>query len=293
MDALVFSGGGARGAYQIGVYEALHEHGFRPDLVTGTSVGAILATLAAARCPPAEMKRLWRKACEPDFMPFRRDLHRLHQWDHIRDNEKLHELLEEEVDWTAVRRSTVDLRITAVDVCTGERIDFTNEDASPESVLASTAIPLLFPPQQVNGDVLWDGGLLTSTPLQPAIENGATRIYAVLNEPWDKPAEQAPTTLREAFDRVIDIVNHRSLRKDLERAEEINELVRIGQAADYWRHIDIDLIAPDQAFDLDVLDFDEEQAERLWTIGREDARAFLEGERPDQHEVEDAQEGSA
>jgi NTE family protein len=275
VDALVFSGGGARGAYQIGVYEALTEHGFHPDLVTGTSVGAILATLVAARTPPTEMKRLWLKACQPGFMPYRRDVHRFHRWDHVRDNDGLEELLREEVDWDAVRRSSVDLHVTAVDVCDGERVAFDNDGISPEAVLASTAIPLLFPPERVNGHVLWDGGLLASTPLQPAIENGATRIVAILNEPWNVPADEAPANLREAFDRVIDIVNQRSLRKDLRRAREINELVARDQAAPYWRHIDIDLIAPDESFGVDVLDFEEVQAERLWARGREDARAFL------------------
>lgn len=278
MDALVFSGGGARGAYQIGVYEALVEAGFQPDMVTGTSVGAILATLVAARCPPAEMKRLWRKACEPGFMPYRRDLHRIREWTHVRDNTDLEVMLREEVDWEAVRRSTIDLRITAVDVCDGQRVMFTNEDVSPEAVLASTAIPLLFPPEPVNGEHLWDGGLLTSTPLQPAIEDGATRIVAILNEPLYPPDTEPPSTLREAFDRVIDIVNQRSLRRDLARAEEINDLVAQDQAADYWRHIDIELVEPDRAFDIDVLDFDEAEAERLWTIGRADGRAHLAGD---------------
>jgi NTE family protein len=278
VDAVVFSGGGARGAYQIGVYEALVENGFQPDLVTGTSIGAILATLVAARTPPAEMKRLWRKACQPGFLPYRRDVHRFREWNHVRHNDKLERLLRQEVDWDAVRRSTVQLRITAVDVCDATRVEFTNENISPEAVVASTAIPLLFPPEQLDGRHLWDGGLLTSTPLQPAIENGATRIVAILNEPWNPPVSQAPGNLREAFDRVIDIVNQRSLRKDLERAREINELVARGHAAPYWRHIDIDLVAPNEAFDVDVLDFDEAQAERLWAQGREDGRGFLSGD---------------
>lgn len=286
MNALVFSGGGARGAYQIGVYEALHERGFRPDLVTGTSVGAILATMVAGGCSPEEMKQLWRKACQPAFMPYRKDIHRIHKWSHIRDNENLRTLLEDELDWDAVADSPIDLRFTAVDVINGDRVMFENATAGPDALLASTAIPLLFPVEEVDGRHLWDGGLLTSTPLQPAIEAGATEVYAILNDPAGRTAHQPPGSLSEALDRIIDIVNERALRRDLERAEEINELVRQGQAADYWHLIHFHVIAPEEQLDVDVLTFDEEEAERLWRCGREDALAFLEGLHEDQEELE-------
>ncbi len=290
VDALVFSGGGARGAYQIGVYEALTEHGFQPEIVTGTSVGAILATLVASRCPPSEIKRLWRKACEPGFLPYRRDVYRLGSWTHVRDNQVLEDLLREEVDWDAVRRSRVDLRFTAVDVATGERVTFTNETATPKTVLASTAVPLLFEPEPVDGRHLWDGGLMTSTPLQPAIEDGATRIYAIVNEPVNRVAPDPPSSLAEAFDRVVDIVNQRALRQDLDRAQEINELVLSGQAADYWRYIEIDLIAPDKQLETSILDFREDDAEKLWTLGYDDAVKLLEGRHEQQDQLESAGE---
>lgn len=89
MDALVFSGGGARGAYQIGVYEGLRETGLEPDLVTGTSVGAILATLVASGCTFEQMKRLWREACRASLFPYRKDVWRVHTWSHVRENEAL------------------------------------------------------------------------------------------------------------------------------------------------------------------------------------------------------------
>lgn len=276
MDALVFSGGGARGAYQIGVYEALHKHGLEPDIVTGTSVGAILATLVTAGATPNEIKTLWRKACEPGFLPYRRDVHQLRSWNHIRTNHDLRALLRDEIDWNAVRASSIDLRFTAVDVNTAERVTFTNETATPRSVLASTAVPLLFEPQQINGRHLWDGGLMTSTPLQPAIDEGATRIVAILNEPAHTPSQRSPATLTEAIDRVIDIVSRRALHQDLQRAEEINRLVETGDASDYWRWIDMHVIEPRQRFETNILDFDEADAQRMWLIGRQDGERFLE-----------------
>lgn len=278
MDALVFSGGGARGAYQIGVYEALHKHGFKPDIVTGTSVGAILATLVTAGCSPDEVKRLWRQACQPGFLSYRRDVHQLRSWNHLRTNDDLQDLLHDEVDWEAVREAPIELRFTAVDVNTAERVTFTNQTATPRSVLASTSIPILFEPQKIGSRHLWDGGLMTSTPLQPAIEEGATRIVAILNEPAHQPAQDPPTTLTEAVDRVIDIVNRRALHQDLQRAEEINRLVETGEASDYWRWIDIHIIEPQRRFDTSVLDFDETDAQRMWVQGRLDGDRFLEGE---------------
>ncbi len=277
MDALVFSGGGARGAYQIGVYEALHKHGYEPDIVTGTSVGAILATLVTAGCTPREMKRLWREACQPGFLSYRRDVHQLHTWNHLRTNRDLEELLREKVDWDAVRNAPTELRFTAVDINTAERVTFTNQTATPRTVLASTSIPLLFEPQNINGRHLWDGGLMTSTPLQPAIDEGATRVVAILSEPAHQPAQSPPSTLTQAVDRVIDIVNRRALHQDLQRAEEINRLVETGQASDYWRWIDIHVVEPKERFQTSILDFDETDAQRMWVQGRLDGDRFLEG----------------
>lgn len=286
MNTLVLSGGGARGAYQIGVYEALHEAGFVPDLVTGTSVGGILATLVASGASPDEMKAIWRKACRPDFIPFRKDIYRLHRWDHVRRNDRLRALVEEEIDWGAVADASIELRFTAVDVCHGERVLFDNATAGPDALLASTAIPLVFPTEQVGEHHLWDGGLLTSTPLQPAIEAGAREIYAILNDPVGRTAHHPPGNLQEALDRVIDIVNERALRRDLRRAEEINELVRQGQAADYWHLIHFHVFAPEEPLDVSVLSFDEADAERLWRCGYDDAHAVLEGLHDDQEALE-------
>jgi len=116
VDALVFSGGGARGAYQIGVYEALQERGFRPELVTGTSVGAIPATLVAEGALPQRLESLWLDICEPGFLPLQKDFYRIHRWNHLRDNDKLEALLEQRVDWEAVHQSSTELRFTAVDI---------------------------------------------------------------------------------------------------------------------------------------------------------------------------------
>lgn len=286
MDGLVFSGGGARGAYQIGVYEALDESGLEPDLVTGTSVGAILATLVASGCTPGEIKRLWLKACEPSFFPYRRDVFRLHRWEHVRYNDQLGRLLADEIDWEAVQAAETELRFTAVDVREGDRVLFDNASASPEALLASTAIPMVFPVQEVDGRPLWDGGLLTATPLQPAIEAGADDVYVILNEPINRPSAGPPSSLPEALDRVIDIVNERALRKDLRRAMEINELVRADHAAPYWRTIHFHLFAPEKRLEINVLDLDEAESCQLWRRGYEDTHALFEGRHADQEALE-------
>jgi predicted acylesterase/phospholipase RssA len=282
VDALVFSGGGARGAYQIGVSEALQERGFRPELVTGTSVGAIPATLVAEGALPQRLESLWLDICEPGFLPLQKDFYRIHRWNHLRDNDKLEALLEQRVDWEAVHQSSTELRFTAVDIQIGERVLFGNHSASPRAVLASTASPRVFEPQEVDGRVLWDGGLLTSTPLQPAIEEGAREIYAILNEPMGRALQQPPSTLQEGLDRVVEIVNERALRRHLERAREINELVRNGQAADYWHLIHFHLIALEDRLDVHSLSFDADQARRLWNCGYDDAGLVLDGLHEDQ-----------
>lgn len=282
MNAIVFSGGGSKGAYQVGVYEALHEAGLRPDVAVGTSVGAILATLVAEGASPATIRDRWFDVTDPELFPYRKDVWRIRRWSHLRDNTDLGEALEERVDWEAVRSSDVALRFTAVDVCTGRRVLYDNVSASPEALLGSTSIPVLFDHAEADGRLLWDGGIITATPLKPAIEAGAREVYSILSNPMDRPAKAAPGTLGSAVARVLEIAQEQALRRDLARAQEVNELVADGLGREEWREIHLHTVAPRERLDVDLLGIEDAESRRLMDQGYEDGRAFVDGLHDDQ-----------
>lgn len=281
----MFSGGGSRGAYQLGVYEALHANGFRPEIVCGTSVGGVLATLVASGASPAEMREAWMRICSPDLMPRRWKLWRVHKWESLRDNQPLQAFFEDLVDWEAVASSDIELRVASVDVCTGQEVVHTNQEVSPARLRGSTAIPVIFPPVETEDRILWDGGITSRTPIQPAIEAGATEIYAILNDPVHGPAHAPPATMREAIERLADIVMEQGLRRDLERGREINRLVDQGIGTHRWRKIHFHIVAPDRKLPVSLLSFDPEDARELMGQGRQDGEAFVQRLHWDQEPV--------
>lgn len=274
MRAIVFSGGGSRGAYELGVYGVLHERGLRPQIVAGTSIGAILATLVAAGMRPSQMEQQWFEICKRPLFPRRRDVWRIHHWPSLRRNEALGPLLERLVEWEAVRSSKIVLRVTAVDANTGDRLVFGNQDVTAEHLRGSASMPGVFPPVTVARRPIWDGGLIARTPIRAAIEAGADEIYAVLTQA-SPHVGKTPKTFFEAIDRMVEIMMDRSLRHDLRRVQEINELVSIGVGGTRWRHVELHVIGPTRPLGVSLLSFDVDQAKRLIRRGRADALRYF------------------
>jgi NTE family protein len=205
--AIVLQGGGALGAYELGVLQALYETrpGFRPAVVAGTSIGAITAAvLGGARGDPiATLKRLWREklalpglgplgfACPPQFertlsvfgnpgMYRPRTDHLYAPWlrTSIYDTTPLRTTLSELVDLDKLNDGTTRVIFGAIDVETAESrfFDSHNERLTFDHVVASGSLPPGFPMTEVldpdrSGQPhwYWDGGLFTNTPLSPAI----------------------------------------------------------------------------------------------------------------------------
>jgi NTE family protein len=212
--ALVLQGGGALGAYQAGVYQALHEAGLHPDTVAGVSIGSINAAIIAGNPPERRIERLrdfWetitarpvslfvldgdgaRKATniwsalltttlgQPGFFT----PNPVNPWLSPRgsktatsfyDTTPLRDTLLRLVDFDLLNSGAVRYAAGAVNVINGNfaYFDTTQVKILPQHVMASGALPPAFPPVQIGTDYYWDGGLVSNTPLQHVLENAAS-----------------------------------------------------------------------------------------------------------------------
>lgn len=211
--ALVLQGGGALGAYQAGIYQALHEAGLQPDTVAGVSIGSINAAIIAGNPPERRVERLrafwegitarpvslvswdgdvFRKATnawsaflttalgQPGFFT----PNTVSPWLSPRgsksatafyDNTPLRETLSQLVDFDLLNSGAVRFAAGAVNVLSGNFAYFDNAQTQivADHIVASGALPPAFPATEIGTDYYWDGGLVSDTPLQHVLENAA------------------------------------------------------------------------------------------------------------------------
>lgn len=182
--AFVLGGGGVLGAVEVGMLRALFRAGYRPDLVVGTSVGAVNGALVAA--DPVErvtdrLVRLWASpeagAVYGDSMA--RQLRRFAARTHLHSPRPLRRLLEREL---GAARTFAELAVPFQ--CCAASIERAAEHwfdrgSVVEAVLASSAVPGLLPPAQVGGEHFLDGGIVNSIPVGRAVELGAGTIFVL------------------------------------------------------------------------------------------------------------------
>ena len=355
---LVLSGGGARGAFQVGVYERLlRDPRFAggPVVMSGTSAGAINAALIAAGKSPRQMMQFWNEIADNPpvvasplfFQSALRALVRLTleesvRW--VRSSAPLRSFLQRArnhlpprpgsfsalwveylltarfelvsrlldgikepflADTKQLRARLVDtfggervpsnghrLAINAVDAHTGHVVRYVTHETpltrppdyiivdaiTVDMVLASASIPLLFPPVEINGRLLWDGGLLVNTPLAPVVALGAEEIITVLvTEPPDP--ERGPfTRFGRAVERTVDSFLENAYNIDRKLLLERNRLARLQ---DSHRYRDVTLYealrpARDGSFNAgSYLYFERQVLADMHAAGRRAASAWL------------------
>ena len=183
--AFVLSGGASLGAVQAGMLRALYERGIAPDLIVGTSVGALNGAFLASRPPtPATAQRLaevWRGVSRWNVFP----LNPLTGFfgffgarDHLVSDRGLRSLVADNLKLGPLEDSPVPLHVITTDLLSGRELRLSTGDAF-EAVIASAAIPGVFPAVEREGQLLIDGGVANNTPIVDAIELGAERIYVL------------------------------------------------------------------------------------------------------------------
>ncbi|WP_214366538.1 patatin-like phospholipase family protein [Pseudonocardia sp. H11422] len=190
--AIVLGGGGVLGAVQVGMLRALLEAGVRPDLVLGTSVGAMNGAVLAAR-PPGQvadrLDALWRS---PDAQAVfaAGTVRRLHELARsgvaAHSSAPLRRALTAELDGLRIEDLPVRFECCAAGIEDAAEHWF---DRGPvvDAVLASAAVPGLLPPATVDGRQYLDGGLVNSIPLGRAVELGAQRVFVLHVGRVDQP----------------------------------------------------------------------------------------------------------
>lgn len=182
----MLSGGGPLGALQVGTLKALFEHGMRPDVVTGTSVGALNATFIAFN-PTIdgvdEMEDVWRTLREDDLFPggrFRASWARMFvRGNRVFENSGLQRLIASRLGIDArIEDAAIPLGIVTTDLETGDEKVFTAGEVM-RPLLASTAMPGVFPPVEYEGRTYIDGGVADNVPIAPAVDLGATTLWVI------------------------------------------------------------------------------------------------------------------
>lgn len=182
--AFVLAGGGSLGAVEVGMLRVLTEHGLRPDLVVGASVGAINAAHFAGRPTPdgvAALAKVWAGLSTGDVFPFSpvRGFFGFVGWqDGLVDPSGLRALLERALPYRRLEETAIPCHIVATDVLDGREAILSTGDAV-SALLASAAIPGVFPPVEREGLTLIDGGVASNTPVATAIGLGAERLIVL------------------------------------------------------------------------------------------------------------------
>lgn len=184
--AFVLSGGGPMGAVQVGFLRALFENGITPDFVVGCSVGAFNAVQVAS--DPSlggveDLEEIWKQMRKDDLFPGGRltsAWHALRKGSHVFTNRGLRRIIEESL---GPRKRFEELELPAFVVATrlsdGAEVWFsTGRVEGP--LLATAAMPGVFPPVTVDGVQYVDGGIVNNIPVMKAVEKGARKIY-ILN----------------------------------------------------------------------------------------------------------------
>jgi NTE family protein len=259
---LVLQGGGALGAYQGGVYEALHEARVEPDWIIGTSIGAINAAIIAGNPVERRLERLkefWRR------MERQASWSTLPAWTGIADSlsawttltsgipgffetnaraflgahvplgtdaagyystAPLRRTLGDLVDFALINKNTPRLMVGAAHVRTSMMRYFDSRDTElkVEHIMASGALPPAFPAVRIDGELYWDGGILSNTPTEAIFDDNPRRnslIFAV--HMWN-PTGPEPNTIWEVLHRQKDIQYSSRIANHIARQREAHRL---------------------------------------------------------------------
>jgi NTE family protein len=195
VNAFIMSGGGTLGSIQVGMLQALLEADIRPEVLVGTSIGAVNAAFLAAD-PSLErveaLRELWHGVRPRDVFTLNplRIGHALLRRGSLFPAERWRAFVTENLPYDRIEDAAVPLRIIATDFEDGSPVVL-DSGSVVDAVMASTCLPGIFPPQRIGDHLYLDGVLSEPVPLKPAVEAGADTLY-VLAVSTASPSPDAP-----------------------------------------------------------------------------------------------------
>lgn len=220
--AFVLSGGASLGAIQVGMLRALYERSVSPDLIVGTSAGALNGAFIASRPQTIEttdaLGEVWhglRRGQVFPLNPLIGLLGFLGTRDHLVPASGLRGLITRHVQQESLEDMAVPLHVVAVNVMSGEEVRL-SAGSTVDAVLASASIPAVLPPVRWNGLELMDGGVANNSPISHAIELGAGEIY-VLPTGNACALDQPPRSALGMALHAVTLLTQRRLIDDIER----------------------------------------------------------------------------
>ena len=259
---LVLQGGGALGAYQVGVYQALHEAGIEPDWVIGTSIGAINAALIAGNPPERRLERLnsfWDQmeqasaaSALPDWFGLAKAAANMKTvmqgipnffTPNLRallgssaelgveaasyySTAPLRETLNSLVDFNYLCECYTRMTVGAVNVCSGHMryFDTSKERLGVEHVMASGALPPAFAAIRIDGEPYWDGGIYSNTPIEAVLDDKPRHDSLIFAvNVWHQTGPE-PETLNQVMGRQKDIQFASRADSHIARQKQIHRL---------------------------------------------------------------------
>ncbi|HJQ46462.1 MAG TPA: patatin-like phospholipase family protein [Amycolatopsis sp.] len=201
--AFVLGGGGSLGAMQVGMLRALREHGLRPDLVVGTSVGSLNGAVLALEPGDAieRLRKTWAHMTRQEAFPggvFSQVRTLRHAKTHLFPNSGLSAIITEHLGaGTTFADLALPLGVVTTEVDTAEPF-LIREGELLAPLLASTAIPGIYPAVEHEGHTLYDGGLVANVPLRQALGMGAKSLV-VLDCAFPGQIPAPPHTIAEVL----------------------------------------------------------------------------------------------
>lgn len=259
---LVLQGGGALGSYQAGVYQALHEAGIEPEWIVGTSIGAINASLIAGNVPDDRLARLnefWTRVqrlptwnfpgvlagfddkwsywatlahgipgfFKPNPLAHAGDSFPLGA-DHAGyySTTPLERTLGELVNFDLINQRRVRLTVGAAHVRTGQMQYFDSRRCRIDlkHIMASGALPPGFPAVRVDGELYWDGGILSNTPTEVVLDDNPRRDSLIFTVHLWNPLGAEPTTMAEVLNRQKDVQYSSRIASQITRHQQTHRL---------------------------------------------------------------------
>lgn len=181
--AFVLAGGGSLGAVQVGMLRELVAHDVRADIVVGSSVGAVNGAYFAAdpsAAGVARLEKIWTELQQDDVFPLTpASLLRLFsRRDNLVNPANLRRLIEKHLPYRILQEAALPVHTVATEYVSGAAITFSSGPAV-EAILASSAIPGVFPPVAIGGRSYIDGAVASNTPITSAVALGATRLIVL------------------------------------------------------------------------------------------------------------------